>query len=160
MKLTQILVTTALLGGMGAGLYYRQDIRKVFSPPEVAQAKDNSADLHAIVQQVYQQTKPQTPEQFVDKARELKEGAVLFAYSHSSEILAGKYDAQLEALTQKAGKFFGNLEQEGRERMHTLYGSLGDKMNEKLLKLRREMCRGELRNMSKDIEQVLEKYQK
>ena len=160
MKFTHILATTALLGGIGAGFYYRHDIKKAFSHQDVTATKDNSADLHAIVQQVYQQTKPQTPEQFRDKALELKDGLVLFAYTHSSEILAGKYDAQMDALTQKAGKFFGNLEHEGKEKMHTLYGQLGDKMNDTLLKLRREMCREEVKNMAKDIEQVMEKYQK
>jgi len=160
MKWTYLLATTALLGGIGMGFYYWQDIRKAPSRQETSGAQDASADLHEIVQQVYQQTKPQTPEQFREKARELKEGLVLFAYTHSREILAGKYDAEISRLTDKAGVFFGSLENEGRGQMHTLYGQLGDKMNETLLELRRKMCRGEIQNLAKDIDQVMGKYQK
>ncbi len=177
MKWKYLLATTALMGTIGTGFYYRKNMRKVLSRLETAGATENSAGLHAIVQQVYQQTRPQTqkgprpfaqkeklsllaPEQFFDKARELKEGLVLFAYTHSQEILAGKYDQKLDALVQNAGRYFGKLEHEGRERLHTLYGQLGDKMNATLLKLRREMCREEVQNMARDIGQVLDKYQK
>lgn len=160
MKWKYLLTTTALLGTLGTGFYYRKEIGKAFSRTETAEAKENSADLHAIVQQVYQQTKPQTPEQFAAEARKFKEGLVLFAYAHSQDILAGKYDAELDQLIQHAGKYFGQLEHEGKERMHTLYGQLGDKMSGTLLRLRREICRGELQNMAKDVGQVLDKYQK
>lgn len=132
MKLTYLLATTVLLGGIGAGFYYRQNIRKAFSRHEVAGAKNESADLHAIVQQVYQQTKPHTPEQFLEKARELKEGAVLFAYSHSSEILAGKivmpweiYKQALQgyAIVTKSDRNFSSSQQEQSDAVEKYLGT-------------------------------------
>lgn len=130
MKWKYLLATTALLRTIGTGFYYRKNRRKLLSRLETAGATENSAGLHAIGQPAYQQ------------------------------ILAGKYDQKLDTLVQNSGRYFGKLEPEGRERLHTFYGQLGDKMNATLLKLRREICRGEVQNMARDIGQVLDKYQK
>ncbi len=160
MKWKTILATTALVGAVGAGTFYRGEIKSFLTEKSSTHLATPGAtnDLQGIVQQVYQQTKPSTPEQFIRDWNNLKEGAIVFAYQHSDEIVAGKYDDRLNDLKQRLGDLFGNLELQGKAQMQQLYGQVGGKVNQALLDLRKEICQAEVQHLAVDIEGVLDKY--
>ncbi len=160
------MATAALTGIIATGVHYRRELESVFSGTMLSSGKESSTpfaganppDLHAIMQQIYQQSRPSTPKDFQEQFRKLKEDTVVFIQGHAQDILAGNYDQDTGKLNRFLYQFFERLEQSGAEEFQRLYGQVGQKVNESLLQLRREVCQGELNNFARDLDALLDKY--
>ena len=151
----KLLTTMGFAGLIGIGIYFRREIASV-----VERTRDSiklPGDLTQTPHTAYQPHLT-TPDDFKQEAQRLHDYGIVFLQQHSREIVEGKYDAPINAVIKKAGKFFGALESTGQERMQRLYGELGHKVNQTLLQFRHEACQVEVRQLQLEIDQVLEKY--
>ena len=166
MKWKYLLATAALTGIVATGVHYRRELGAVLSGTALSSGKEPSApfagasppDLHAVIQQIYQQSRPSTPKDFQEQFRKLKEDTVVFIQGHAQDILAGNYDQDAGKLNRFLYHFFERLEQSGAEEFQRFYGQVGQKVNESLLQLRREVCQGELNDFARDLDALLDKY--
>lgn len=165
MKWKSTIALAGLVGALAGGTYYRRELSSLLkgtvagtesSLPALSAASPH--DLHDAIQQIYQQNRLATPQDFQKQFRTLKDDLVLFLHNNSSDIVAGKYDPEMKQLDKYLHDFFERLEQHGNEEMQKLYGQVGEKLNQSLLNLRREVCQGELDNFARDLDAVLDKY--
>ena len=163
MKSKYIVAGFIAAAALGTGIYYHREIHGwTHAAPMAKHAREQrvrkTPELQRLLEQLQRRYSGASLEQVAEEYQQLRNNVVMFAYQHSNEIVAGRYDPQLERIQQQFRNMFAPLERKGRQELERLYGQLGSKFYDTLFGFRRELCQPEIEKLSNDIEGVINNY--
>ncbi len=123
---------------------------------EGAAGKHSPEDLQGIVQKVYQQSRPKTPDDFIEQIQRVREDAIVFGYQNSERIVQGKYDAEIERIGKALGHLFRDISAQGTQAAQQLHGALGQKLEHIKRDVRREICQPEITRIAEQLYDILD----
>lgn len=153
-----MLAGAVLAGGLGTAAYVGRgwiaEMRAVTA--QGTAEKTPPEDLQGMVQKVYQQSRPKTPEDFIEQVHKIREDAIVFGYQNANSIIQGKYDVEIERIGKALGHLFRDISDQGTQAAQQLHGALGQKLEHIKREVRREICQPEITRIAEDIYTILD----